>query len=156
MNPRIQYVAGAIALLLLLLILELVRRRRLQERYALIWVVSGVVLLVFAIWRNLLDYLSSALGIAFPPNAIFVVAFGFVLALLLHFSLTVTRLSDECKVLAQELGRVDQELEELRASRANGASASAARAEGEDRADRAPVGAQGEPQRPQARGATEE
>lgn len=110
MDNRIQVVAIVITASLLLLVFELVRRRRLMERYALLWLVSAVVLLNLAIWRNLLEDLASALGIAYPPNAIFVVAFGFVLALLLHFSLAISRLSDETKVLAQEVARVDQEL----------------------------------------------
>lgn len=110
MDNRIQVVAIIITASLLLLVFELVRRRRLMERYALLWLVSAVVLLNLAIWRNLLEDLASALGIAYPPNAIFVVAFGFVLALLLHFSLAISRLSDETKVLAQEVARVDQEL----------------------------------------------
>jgi hypothetical protein len=109
-DNRIQIVAIVITASLLLLVFELVRRRRLMERYALLWLVSAVVLLNLAIWRNLLEDLSSALGIAYPPNAIFVVAFGFVLALLLHFSLAISRLSDETKVLAQEIARVDHEL----------------------------------------------
>jgi hypothetical protein len=109
-DNRIQVVAIVITASLLLLVFELVRRRRLMERYALLWLVSAVVLLNLAIWRNLLEDLASALGIAYPPNAIFVVAFGFVLALLLHFSLAISRLSDETKVLAQEVARVDQEL----------------------------------------------
>jgi hypothetical protein len=110
MDNRIQIVAIVITASLLLLVFELVRRRRLMERYALLWLVSAVVLLNLAIWRNLLEDLASTLGIAYPPNAIFVVAFGFVLALLLHFSLAISRLSDETKVLAQEVARVDQEL----------------------------------------------
>ena len=110
MDNRIQVVAIVITASLLLLVFELVRRRRLMERYALLWLVSAIVLLNLAIWRNLLEDLSSALGIAYPPNAIFVVAFGFVLALLLHFSLAISRLSDETKVLAQEIARVEHEL----------------------------------------------
>jgi hypothetical protein len=153
MSPRIQYVAGAIAFVLLLVILDLVRRRRLQERYALLWVVSGVVMLVFAVWRELLDHLASALGIAFPPNALFVIVFAFVLGLLLHFSLTVTRLSDETKVLAQEVARLDHEITELGGSAATGARLSAPIDDGEDGGDHGPVGAEHDAERADPRGA---
>ena len=64
---------------------------------------------MLAIWTGLLEIISKAVGIVYPPNALFVVAFGFVLVLLLHFSLAISRLSDETKVLAQEVARLDKE-----------------------------------------------
>ena len=108
MNDRIQIVSIIVAALLLLVILELVRRRRLLERYALLWLASGIVLLALAIWRNALADLANVLGVAYPPNALFVVAFGFVLVLLLHFSLAVSRLADQSKLLAQRLALLEE------------------------------------------------
>jgi hypothetical protein len=97
---------------LLLLILELVRRKRLMERYALLWLFSTLILLVLSVWSGLLSSLASALGISYPPSALFGVAFGFVLVLLVHFSLEVSRLSDQNKVLAQRLGLLQREVQE--------------------------------------------
>src|SRR3954453_11272546 len=108
MQDRIQLVSIGAALLMLFVILELVRRRRLMERYALLWLGSGLVLLGLAIWRDALTRLAHALGIFYPPNALFLIAFGFVLFLLLHFSLAVSRLSDETKLLAQRLALLEQ------------------------------------------------
>jgi hypothetical protein len=111
---KLQLFAIAASGFLLLIIFELLRRRRLIERYALIWLGSGVVLLVLAIWTGLLEIVSKALGIAYPPNALFAFAFGFVLLLLLHFSIAISRLSGETKVLAQDVARLDHELRDLR------------------------------------------
>src|SRR5947209_5094445 len=97
---------------LLLLILELVRRKRLMERYALLWLFATTILLVLAAWNGLLTRLSFAVGIHYPPSALFAVAFGFELLLLLHFSLAVSRLSDQNKVLAQRVGLLQQRLDE--------------------------------------------
>jgi hypothetical protein len=108
MQDRIQIVAIVAAAILLLVILELVRRRRLLERYALVWLGSGLVILGLAIWRGALSNLAQTLGIAYPPNALFVIAFGFVLVLLLHFSLAVSRLADQSKVLAQRLALLEE------------------------------------------------
>ncbi|HEX2233437.1 MAG TPA: DUF2304 domain-containing protein [Thermoleophilaceae bacterium] len=105
---RVQLVAIVASALLLLMILELVRRRRLLERYALLWLFSSVVLLGLSIWRDFLETLARAVGIYSPPNALFLIAFGFVLVLLLHFSLAVSRLSDQTKVLAQRLALLEQ------------------------------------------------
>jgi hypothetical protein len=113
MAARIQLVAILGAGLLLLVVLELVRRRRLLERYALLWLLSAVVLLGLAAWRNGLKVISDAIGIAYPPNALFFVALGFVLLLLLHFSAAVSRLSDQTKVLAQRAALLEERLRRL-------------------------------------------
>jgi hypothetical protein len=108
MDVRIQIVAIAAAAGLIFVLLELVRRRRLLERYALLWLFSALVLLALAVWRDLLEQVADALGVAYPPNALFLIAFGFVLVLLLHFSLAVSRLSDQTKVLAQRLALLEE------------------------------------------------
>jgi hypothetical protein len=110
MELRIQLVAIVASGVLLLIVLELVRRRRLLERYAILWLFSAVVLLGLAVWRGLLSELAELVGIIYPPNALFLVAFGFVLVLLLHFSLAVSRLSDQTKVLAQRLALLEKRM----------------------------------------------
>lgn len=108
---RIQVVSAVAAAGLLIVVLEAVRRRRLLERYALLWLLSAIVLLVLAVWRNLLEVLARSVGIASPPNALFFVAFAFVLVLLLHFSLAVSRLTDQTKVLAQRLALLEERVD---------------------------------------------
>lgn len=107
MDTRVQIVAMTASGVLLIGVLELVRRRRMLERYALLWLFSAVVLLGLAVWRGALNVIAHAIGVIYPPNAIFVVAFGFVLFLLLHFSLAVSRLTDQTKVLAQRLALLE-------------------------------------------------
>jgi hypothetical protein len=107
-QPRIQLVAILATLALLLTVLEMVRRRRLMERYALLWLLSALVLLGLTIWSGLLAKVSHAIGIIYPPNALFLVAFVFVLLLLLHFSAAVSRLADQTKVLAQRLALLEE------------------------------------------------
>jgi hypothetical protein len=94
--------------LLLLVVLELVRQRRLLERYAVLWLFSALVLLGLAVWSGLLEQIAHAIGVIYPPNALFLIAFGFVLVLLLHFSIAVSRLSDQTKVLAQRLAMLEE------------------------------------------------
>ncbi|MEX2195786.1 MAG: DUF2304 domain-containing protein [Thermoleophilaceae bacterium] len=112
MDVRIQIISVVLSGLLLLGLLELVRRRQLLERYALLWLLSSLVLLGLATWRGLLEEIASALGIATPTNALFFVAFAFVLVLLLHFSISVSKLADQSKVLAQRLALLQELLRE--------------------------------------------
>jgi hypothetical protein len=118
METRIQIVAILTTGGLFFLVLELVRRRRLMERYALLWLLAAATLLGLAIWRNLLETVASAVGIFYAPSALFVIAFGFVLIMLLHFSLVTSRLADQNKVLAQRMGLLQQRVDELEAGRA--------------------------------------
>jgi hypothetical protein len=115
-ETKVQIVALVATLALFLLVLDLVRRRRLAERYALLWMSAAVALLVLAIWRDGLDVIADLMGIAEPANAIFILAFGVIFVLLLHFSVATSRLAEETKVLAQEVARLDQELREERSN----------------------------------------
>ena len=125
MQLKLQLLAIFGSSVLLAIVFELLRRRRLIERYALIWLGSSLVLLCLAIWKGLLDRVAETMGIATPVNALFMIAFGFVLLLLLHFSLAISRLSNETKVLAQVVARLDAELREVRGLSAPVAEAAA-------------------------------
>jgi hypothetical protein len=110
MDTRIQILAIIGAGALLLIVLELVRQRRLLERYALLWLFSAVFLLVLASWRGGLAKLAELVGIAYPPNALFFFAFAAILVLLLHFSVAVSRLADQSKLLAQRVAMLDERI----------------------------------------------
>jgi len=115
MQTKLQIVAIIASSGLVLIVFELLRRRRLVERYALLWLLSSLVLLGLSVWTGLLEVISKAVGIVYPPNALFMIAFAFVLVLLLHFSIAISRLSGETKVLAQEVARLDKETRDLAA-----------------------------------------
>ena len=115
MESRIQVVAVAGAVALLVIVLEMVRRRRLMERYALLWLLSAVVILGLAVWQDALEQLAHAMGILSAPNALFFVAVAFILFLLLHFSAAMSRLSDQSKVIAQRHALLEQRVRELEA-----------------------------------------
>jgi hypothetical protein len=106
-ETKIQILSILVSALLLLGVLELVRRRAFLERYALLWLFSALVLLALSAWEGALEEMAGVVGIAYPPNALFLVAFGFVIVLLLHFSVAVSRLSDQTKVLTQRLALLE-------------------------------------------------
>jgi hypothetical protein len=108
MHPGAQLAAIVFAVLLFLLVFEMVRRRYLGERYAILWLGAAVVLIVLAAWNGLLSTISKLVGIATPSNAFFVIAFAFLLLLVLHFSAVVSRLADETRVLAQRVALLER------------------------------------------------
>jgi hypothetical protein len=95
---------------LLVIVVELIRRGKLKERYSLLWLFAGVVLLIFSTSRYLLELISHALGIFYPPSFLFLLAFFFLLLITLHFSVVISGLSEKNKKLAQELALMRQDL----------------------------------------------
>jgi hypothetical protein len=113
MTPfRVSIFAVIASVLLLLVVVELIRSRRLRERYSLLWLLTGVVILVLSAWRGLLGSLSNAVGIYYPPSLLFVLASLFIIGVLLHYSTVISRLSDQNTILAQRLALLEAKLSE--------------------------------------------
>jgi hypothetical protein len=115
MDPHLRVVAVVASVGLFLLVLELVRQRRLLERYALLWLASAFALVALSAWDQLLQLLADAIGASYPPSALFAAAFFFIIMLLLHFSVAVSRLADQSKMLAQRLALSEERLAGLEA-----------------------------------------
>ena len=118
MQLKIQLVSILVTAGMFGVIFELLRRKRLMERYALLWLLASAILLALAVWKSLLTTIAHAIGIYYPPSALFVLAFGFILVMLLHVSLVISRLSDQNKILAQKLGLLQQRLDDREAAEA--------------------------------------
>jgi hypothetical protein len=110
----IKLISIAGSALVLLVVFELIRRGRLKERYSLLWLFSGIVLLVLSLFRGLLETISHAVGVFYPPSLLFLVAFIFLLFITLHFSVIISGLADQNKKLAQEIALLRQEVDDLR------------------------------------------
>lgn len=93
------------------IVIELIRRGRLKERYSLLWLCASALLLMLSLSRTVLEYLSRALGVFYPPSLLFLLAFLFLLLITLHFSVVLSGLSEKNKQLAQELALLRQELQ---------------------------------------------
>jgi hypothetical protein len=115
MTPlTITLIAAIASLVLLGVVFELIRSRRLRERYALVWLVTALVLLVLALWRDGLNTLASWMGIeTYPPSVFFAALLFFVLVMLLHYSTVLSKLSDQNTLLAQKLALLEEELRAL-------------------------------------------
>ena len=111
-TERIQYLSIAACVLLIVVIVELIRRGRLREEYAIVWLGAAVVFLALSIWRGAFDAFARMLGIAYAPSLLILVVLFFGFVYLLHFSVTVSRLTSENKRLAQELAMLTKLVEE--------------------------------------------
>jgi Uncharacterized conserved protein (DUF2304) len=114
MTPLTVSILGALAsFALVLIVLELIRRRRLQERYALLWLLTGLVLTALSAWRHGLNTIAGWVGVSgYPPAVLFAVGILFILAVLLHYSTVISGLTDQNSILAQRLALLEARLGE--------------------------------------------
>lgn len=108
---RLQVFVLVVALTNVLVMLELVRRRQLREKYALLWLVVGVGGVVLALSRGLLDALARAVGVAYAPSVFFLLAILFLILVCVHLSWEVSKLEERIGRLAEELALMKAERE---------------------------------------------
>ena len=113
MTPlKVSIAASLASVILLVIVFELIRSRRLRERYALLWLLTGVVLLVLSVWRGGLNTIARWVGVqTYPPAVLFAVGSLFILAVLLHYATVISKLSDQNSILAQRLALLEEKVE---------------------------------------------
>jgi len=108
---KVSLAATAASVILVLVVFELIRSRRLREQYALLWLATGIVLVILSAWRGGLNTIAGWLGVrGYPPAVLFAVGLLFVIVVLLHYSTVISRLSDQNVILAQRLALLEEEL----------------------------------------------
>lgn len=100
---RLQLVVGFLAIVLAVVVIEALRRRRLSEGWALLWIGVAVAGLVLGLARPLVDRLSTSLGIAYGTSLVFALAIIFLVVVCINLSMQVSRLNRRVEVLAEEI-----------------------------------------------------
>ena len=113
----------AVGVGILVFVVNLVRTRKLKEEYAILWLFTGVVLVLLPVVIDLLDAISFALGITSPPAFIGLVAAVCILFILFQFSTSISRFSERTKVLAQEVAILKERVRRLEAQLAEARAA---------------------------------
>ena len=113
MSPRLQLVIAVAAIVAILYIGNLVRVRRLELKYALIWFLVGILLLIFDLFPGLLPIMSTALGITLPINMLTFLGLVFVLMIIFSQTMVISNLTRKSKRLTQEVGLLYKKVEDL-------------------------------------------
>ncbi|WP_250442541.1 DUF2304 family protein [Actinotalea sp. C106] len=108
------------ALITLVFMVELLRRRRLREKYVVLWIAVAVVVLVSAVFPHLLEQLSALVGITVPVNLLFFAGLLLLLVVCVQLSAEVSTLEHESQTLAEETALLRNRVERL--ERASGAA----------------------------------
>lgn len=117
-TARVQMVAILGSLGVLFITLELVRRRKLRKQYSTLWLLTGISLVVLSSAKAVLYEVSRLVGIYYPPSALFLVGFGFVLLILLQYAVVISNLVDRNRKLTQTVGMLMLELNRLQSQHA--------------------------------------
>lgn len=110
---HLRVIIGILCFTLVGIIIELIRQDRLKEHYAIIWLLTAVSIFIFGIWPNSLNVISRIVRLH-HLTTLFLVAFLFLLAIVLHYTLAISQLFDRNRRLTQEVAWLRFELEQLR------------------------------------------
>jgi len=110
---RARLIISFIGVLLLIFVIRSVRSKRLKEEYALLWIFMSVVLVVAPLLIDLIDTVSFAIGIDYPPALLIVVTLLCFVLIFFQMSVTISRFSEQIRKLSQELALTNRRLREL-------------------------------------------
>ena len=109
------FMLAAVAIYFALLIYFL-RRKRIILKYSLLWMFSGFVMLLLAVFPKILDWAAKIVGIASPVNALFAIALFCVIIILMSLTAIVSRLNDQLLQLAQSNALLEKRVRDLEAT----------------------------------------
>ncbi len=117
MELRIQILAITASLLVIVGVVSLVRRRKLREEYSLVWLIGSAVLLLFSLWRDLLDIIAGFVGVHYAPTVLLLTTILFGGMAFLHFSVVISAQAEQHKNMAQEIALLKEKVERLTAGK---------------------------------------
>ena len=95
--------------------IELIRRRKLREEYAMLWILASIALLVFAVFPRLLFRISELIGVYYITTLV-IIMFAFLSLVVIHLGVSASRSADDARKLAQRLALLEQKLDSLDSS----------------------------------------
>lgn len=110
LTDRIQIFAVAGSIAMLLFVVRLIKRRRLKEEYALLWIIIFSLFTFISFFTPVLNWLANVSGIIYPPSALLLLLTIGIFLILLHYSIVISRLADQNKTLIQDLALLKQKL----------------------------------------------
>ena len=109
MPPRIRIIAILICIFLVAYVFELVRRRHLSEEYSMGWLVAGSMMLILSISEGLLVWVSNLVGATLFTSTLFFFGLVFLVTICLHFSIRISALTNQVRILTQHMGILHSE-----------------------------------------------
>lgn len=112
-TQRLQLFAIVVGVIFLVMMIELIRKNRVTLKYALLWLFSGLVLLVLAIFPQVLNWVAGLIGVYSPVNALFAILLCCGLVLMISFSVIVSGNKKAVVRLTQKISLLENRIREL-------------------------------------------
>ena len=103
MSLKAKIIVFGLSLILFIFVFRLILKRRMKIEHSILWLVVSLVLISITLWQELADQIAYLFGIDYPPSLYFVVAIFFALLMLFYYSVEISRLKEQNKILNQEL-----------------------------------------------------
>jgi hypothetical protein len=108
---RIQIISIISSILFLVFVIELIRKKKLKEAYALLWLIFAFIFLFFSMWKTGMDYFAKLVGIYYPPAFLFLILITAIIMILIQFSVIVSDQNEKIKKLTQEIALLKHQLQ---------------------------------------------
>lgn len=113
-TTTIQYVSILGSIIFIILMIILIRNRKIKEEFSILWLFFGIVFFLLSVWRGSLEVIARILGISYAPAAIFLILIIAIISILIHLSVIISKITDQNKILVQELGLMKMDLDILK------------------------------------------
>ena len=113
---KMQIISLVFSVFILYIIFEMVRKKKIKEEYSILWFGIGFIFLLISAFPGVIDKLGNLFGIAYAPTLILLLLIAFILVVLIHFSVVLSKLSEKNKDLIQEVGLLKHELDSFKNS----------------------------------------
>lgn len=95
------------------LVFQLLKRKTLNLKYTLLWLASGIVMLILVVFPRLLQLFAKVVGIFDPMNALFSIALFCIVIILMSLTAIVSKLNDKNKTLTQSIALLEKRLRDV-------------------------------------------
>ena len=112
-SGKLQAVLLIAVLIYFVVLFGLLRRKSLSLKYTLLWLLSGALLLVAALFPDLLGYFANLVGILTPANALFAVIIFCIIMILISLTAIVSKQTVRIKKLTQSIALLEKQVREL-------------------------------------------
>lgn len=92
-----------LAALVIVMVIVQVSNQKMKEKYAALWLVISLLIMVLALFPSLLSWLAGVTGVVMPVNLLFLLSIIMLIGVALHLTLEVSKLSEDVRTLAEEI-----------------------------------------------------
>jgi hypothetical protein len=110
-ETKLSWFVAIVAVLNVLVVVEFVRRRKLAENFALLWIGVGVIGVLLSVGRHFVDSVAAKVGVYYGASLVFALGLLFLLFVCMSLSMHVSRLTDKAEILAEEVAILRAKLE---------------------------------------------